>query len=160
MIDRKIVVGVCCLLIILLTFALWLWVNYPQIVYGSAIILVLLGSYAAYVRYKNRKAKAVAIRKAMKIEEEKRKRREQFEQEQRAKGLKEFVDKDGNKRWETPEQVQVLQRDAQEQERLSKGIAAREREITVKQLVNVRCSYCRQLYEESLQKCPNCGAPR
>lgn len=155
MIDRKIVIGVCCFLVILLAFLIWLWVNHPQIVFALAIILLVLAVCTVYVKYRIRKARAKAIYAAMKLEEEKRKRREQFEQAQWAKGLQKFVDRYGNLRWGTPEQVQAWQRDAKEQELVSKGVAARDKEIDT-----VRCSYCNELYEESLKKCPNCGAPR
>jgi len=36
----------------------------------------------------------------------------------------------------------------------------KEREVIVKEVVKIRCSYCRKLYDESLGKCPNCGASR
>lgn len=36
----------------------------------------------------------------------------------------------------------------------------KEREVIVKEIVKIRCSYCRKLYDESLSKCPNCGASR
>jgi ribosomal protein L32 len=36
----------------------------------------------------------------------------------------------------------------------------KEREVIVKEIVKIRCSYCHKLYDESLSKCPNCGASR
>jgi hypothetical protein len=35
----------------------------------------------------------------------------------------------------------------------------REKEI-IREVVKIRCSYCGSLYDESLGKCPNCGAQR
>lgn len=36
----------------------------------------------------------------------------------------------------------------------------REREVIVKEIVKIRCPYCHKLYDESDNKCPNCGASR
>jgi hypothetical protein len=36
----------------------------------------------------------------------------------------------------------------------------KEREVIVKEIVKIRCSYCHKLYDESFDKCPNCGASR
>lgn len=36
----------------------------------------------------------------------------------------------------------------------------KEREVIVKEIVKIRCSYCKKLYDETLDKCPNCGASR
>jgi len=36
----------------------------------------------------------------------------------------------------------------------------KEREVIVKEIVKIRCPYCRKLYDESNDKCPNCGASR
>lgn len=35
----------------------------------------------------------------------------------------------------------------------------REKEI-IREVVKIRCSYCGSLYDENLDKCPNCGAKR
>jgi hypothetical protein len=35
----------------------------------------------------------------------------------------------------------------------------REKEI-IREVVKIRCSYCASLYDENLDKCPNCGAKR
>jgi hypothetical protein len=158
MTNRNIVIGVCFLLLILLAFAIWIWVNYPQIVYGGAIILAVLFVLRTYAWYRNRKVKIEAIRKAMKLEEEKIKHHEQLEEQQRARGLLKFVDRDGNEKWGTPKQVQTWQRDVQEQERLSKGVDVKQSEKFAGEIVKVRCSYCGKLYDASLQECPNCGA--
>ena len=34
----------------------------------------------------------------------------------------------------------------------------KEREVIVKEIVKIRCSYCHKLYDETFDKCPNCGA--
>jgi len=36
----------------------------------------------------------------------------------------------------------------------------KEREVITREVVKVRCPYCRRLYDESDGKCPNCGASR
>jgi len=35
----------------------------------------------------------------------------------------------------------------------------KEREV-IREIVKIRCPYCHKLYDESQDKCPNCGAPR
>jgi hypothetical protein len=35
----------------------------------------------------------------------------------------------------------------------------REKEI-IREVVKIRCSYCGSIYDENLDKCPNCGAKR
>jgi hypothetical protein len=35
----------------------------------------------------------------------------------------------------------------------------REKEI-IREVIKIRCSYCASLYDENLDKCPNCGAKR
>jgi len=51
----------------------------------------------------------------------------------------------------------VKDRSPEQQERMPTVI--REREI-VKEIVKIRCPYCNNLYDETIDKCPNCGGKR
>jgi len=42
------------------------------------------------------------------------------------------------------------------EEASTKPEVIKEREV-IKEIVKVRCPYCGQLYEETLDKCPHCG---
>ena len=37
-------------------------------------------------------------------------------------------------------------------------VLVREREV-IREVVKIRCPYCKTLYEESLGRCPKCGSP-
>jgi len=97
-------------------------------------------------------------------------KRAEFEREQLVKGFVKFINDDGVERWGTPQQVKEWkkERDARikrEQERLRENEEKRRavilKETTiVKEIVKVRCRYCGKLYNESLDKCPYCGASR
>lgn len=38
-------------------------------------------------------------------------------------------------------------------------VVVKEREI-IREIVKIRCSYCGNLYDETLDKCPHCGAKK
>jgi len=153
-------IGICCLLIFMIAGAVWLWQNHPVFAYGLVIIILLVATFAAQRWYKVKKTEAEAKREATRLAGEQRKRREQFEREQLARGFVRFVDRDGNERWGTPEQVKEWQQEEKERERLEKAVVVREKETIIKEIVKVRCPYCGKLYGESLDKCPYCGASR
>lgn len=48
-------------------------------------------------------------------------------------------------------------RNPEQQERMPTVI--KEREI-IKEIVKIRCPYCNNLYDETMDKCPNCGGKR
>jgi rubrerythrin len=83
-----------------------------------------------------------------------------IEQQQASMGLVRFVDRYGNEKWGTPQQVRQWQQEEQDQERVNRGTLIREKETIIREIVRVRCQYCGQLYDEALAKCPNCGARR
>jgi hypothetical protein len=142
--------------------------NFPlPLAVGIGIVFPLIGVYFIQRWYRARKviteAKLKAIRSAEeqgRLNEEQRRHREQFELEQRAKGLEKFVDKKGNERWGTLEQIRAWQREEKELERLDKTTVLREKETIIKEIIRVRCPYCGKLYDETLEICPNCGARR
>ena len=75
---------------------------------------------------------------------------ERFEEEQRAKGLVKYVDKNGNVKWGTPEQIIAWEREDKAQ-----------REVIIqREIVKIQCRYCGNLYDARLDKCPHCGAGR
>jgi uncharacterized membrane protein len=51
----------------------------------------------------------------------------------------------------------VKGRSPEQQERMPTVI--KEREI-IKEIVKIRCPYCNNLYDETMDKCPNCGGKR
>jgi flagellar basal body-associated protein FliL len=48
---------------------------------------------------------------------------------------------------------------AQDQASSEAQSAVREKEI-IREVVKIRCSYCGNLYDDSMDKCPYCGAKR
>jgi type II secretory pathway pseudopilin PulG len=134
--------------------------TFPAAAIVLAVIILLVAAFAIQRWFKAKQATAEAQREAIRAEEERRRKREQFEQEQAAKGLVKFVDRDGNERWGTKEEVREWQREEKEQERLDKGVVVREKETIIREIIKVRCRYCGRLYDEALDKCPHCGAAR
>jgi len=45
------------------------------------------------------------------------------------------------------------------QEESENQLVVKEREI-IREIVKIRCSYCGNLYEETLDKCPHCGGKK
>ena len=74
-----------------------------------------------------------------------------------ARGFTRYTDENGNSRWKAPEQFAdwakadkidvVMKDDAVQIEMEKEG-------------PKIRCSYCGTVYDERLDKCPNCGATR
>jgi flagellar biosynthesis/type III secretory pathway M-ring protein FliF/YscJ len=152
--------GICCLLLFMIVGVVWLWMTYPAAAIGLAIMILLVAVFGVQRWFKAKEAAAQAKNEAIRAEEERKRRREQFEQEQAARGLVRFVDEYGNEKWGTKEEVREWQQEQREQERLDKGLVVREKETVIREIVKVRCQYCGRLYEEMQEKCPHCGASR
>jgi len=73
--------------------------------------------------------------------------------------LVEYVDRNGSKIFGTPEQVRRW-KEQEEHEKELERLRAGEKQVVVKEIVKVRCSYCGQLFDSTLDRCPHCGAKR
>jgi type II secretory pathway pseudopilin PulG len=128
-----------------------LWYYYgslPFIVIGAIAGLVAIGIVYSSRKAKHAKEQAEARKTFSALEQ--RLKEEQFEREQQAKGLTKYVDKDGNTRWGTQDEVAEWARADKAQVEV----------IIQKQVVKIRCPYCGQLYDEHLSTCPHCGGSR
>jgi len=150
--------GVCCLLVFLIIGVVYLWMTYPVAAAVLFVGVVLVAIFLVYRWFQNKQAESRARSQALLAEQETMRQKMLFEQNQEAMGLVKFVDRYGNERWGTVEQVRLWQQEALEQERIDKGLLVREKETIIKEIVKVRCSYCGSLHEETDKKCPNCGA--
>jgi len=73
--------------------------------------------------------------------------------------LVEYVDRNGSKSYGNPEQVRRW-KEQEEHEKELERLEAGERETVIKEIVKVRCRYCGQLFDSTLDKCPHCGGKR
>jgi hypothetical protein len=144
--DENEIYGICCLLLIIIAVGAWLWEYHRALTIISVIVFVAIIFYIGYRRAK-------AERESKRLEEEQIRKREQFEREQLAKGNIRFVDKYGYERWGTPAQVNEWEREEEERERT---VFFREKTV-IKEVVKIRCPYCRSLYDQSHDRCPYCG---
>lgn len=149
--SEDVFVGVCCFLIIVIAGIYLLWYYYgslPLVVLGTAFagIVILL----FYSQRKTKKTKEELERQKLLRALEERLKEERFEEEQKAKGLVKYVDRHGNVRWGTPEQIIEWEREDKAQ-----------REVIIqREIVKIQCRYCGNLYDARLDKCPHCGAGR
>jgi hypothetical protein len=73
--------------------------------------------------------------------------------------LVEYIDRRGSKLIGTPEQVRRW-KEQEEHEKELERLQAGEKQVVVKEIVKVRCQYCGQLFDSTLDKCPYCGGKR
>lgn len=141
----------CCFFIILAAglYLLWCYFGSHLIVAIGAIIGIII-VVSIYSSREAKKIREEEERKKFLDALEKRLKEEQFEKEQQAKGLVKYVDKKGNIRWGTPEQVAEWARADKAQVEV----------IVQREIVKIRCPYCGKLYDEHLDTCPYCGASR
>jgi hypothetical protein len=114
---------------------------------------IIIGGIVILLRRNSRRAKqAQQQAESARISEvlERRMSEERYEKEQQAKGLVKYTNKSGNTLWGPPEQVAEWAR----QDKASVEV------IVKREVVMIRCPYCKKLYDESLSSCPNCGGSR
>lgn len=73
--------------------------------------------------------------------------------------LVEYIDRRGSKLIGTAEQVRRW-KEQEEHEKELERLQAGEKHVVVKEIVKVRCQYCGQLFDSTLDKCPYCGGKR
>lgn len=139
----------CCLLIFLAICLYVVWYMYgswPFVVLGAIVGLVIVAW--AYFSQQGKKMRERVAKKRLLGALDRRLEEKQFEEEQQKKGLVKYVDKDGNIKWGTPDQVATWRREE------GKGL------IIQREIVKIRCPYCGNLYDQTLDNCPHCGGGR
>lgn len=150
-----------CVGILLFLFAIGLyvvWVYYGFLPFAlGAFVILIFGVYAVYSSRKQKKNKPQTTNQpnfsAMNNASP-----EQREKMMELSGFTKYTAEDGSIHWKPPsgaipewakaEKIDVVMKDGS-------------LEIEVeKQSPKIRCSYCGTVYEEKLDRCPNCGATR
>jgi hypothetical protein len=73
------------------------------------------------------------------------------------KGFIKYTDENGNTKWRAPEQLAEWTK----AEKVDVTFKNNSMEMVIeKEGPKIRCSYCGTVYDEKLDKCPNCGASR
>lgn len=73
------------------------------------------------------------------------------------RGFTKYTDENGNTRWKAPEMIKEWANAENIDVLLKNGSVEMKVE---KEGPKIRCSYCGTVYDEKLDKCPNCGASR
>ena len=74
-----------------------------------------------------------------------------------SRGFTKYTDENGNTRWKAPELLKEWANAENIDVLLNNGSVEMKIE---KESPKIRCSYCGTVYDEKLDKCPNCGASR
>ena len=150
-----------CVGILLFVFAIGLyvvWVYYGFLPFAlGAFVIIIFAVYAVYSSRKAKKNKPQTIGQPT-FSAMKNASPELREKMMELEGFTKYTDENGITHWKPPsgavpewakaEKIDVVMKDG-----------ALEIEVE-KQSPKIRCSYCGTVYDEKLDRCPNCGASR
>ena len=140
-------------------YIVWVIYGFGPFVIGGIVV----GGFAIYIVYNSRKAKHAKTGATSSENSQETLSKlagatpEEREKMLEARGFTKYTDENGNTRWKMPEQLQELAK----AEKVDIVFKKDSMEMMIeKQRPQIRCSYCGTLYDETLSRCPNCGAIR
>ena len=148
-------IGILLFILAIGLYVVWVYYGFLPFAIGAFVIII----FAVYAVYSSRKAKK---NKPQTSDRRTFSAMQNASPEQREKlleleGFTKYTDENGNTRWRAPQDGPEWAKAEKIDVVLKDGSLEIEME---KQSPKIRCSYCGTVYDERLDKCPNCGASR
>jgi Ca2+/Na+ antiporter len=148
-------VGILLFVLAIVLYVVWFYYGFLPFVIGALFVIIFV-VFAVYSSRKAKKNKAsatgrLAFSTFQNVTPEQREKLLELE------GFTKYTDENGNTRWRVPKDGPEWAKAEKIDVVLKDGSLEIEME---KQSPKIRCSYCGTVYDERLDKCPNCGASR